>query len=102
MLCIVSLDGYLVQVNPAWQKGLGYSAKEVSGQPIFNFIHPDDLHEVATITDLESAKASIDFEFRCRCKDGSYRRLVWTVTADAEHAYLYVTARDVNLRGSGA
>jgi PAS domain S-box-containing protein len=63
MLCIVSLDGYLVQVNPAWQKGLGYSAEEVSRQPIFNFIHPDDLPEVATITELESARASTDLEF---------------------------------------
>jgi PAS domain S-box-containing protein len=95
MLCLVSLDGYMLDVNLAWQNGLGYVAEEVSGQPLIRFIHPDDSARIATMTGIEPFNAApLDLEFRFCCKDGSYRQLTWTVIADADHACLYATVRD--------
>ena len=97
LLCIARFDGYFEQVNPAFQKILGYSESELTNQPFFNFIHAEDIS--ATLTEIEKLKQgipSINFENRYRCHNGTYRRLQWTVAAPKnEHSWLYATARDI-------
>ena len=43
LFCIKGHDGYLKQLNPAWEKVLGWSESEVRSQPWIKFVHPDDL-----------------------------------------------------------
>jgi len=42
MLCIASMDGYLLEVNPAFTRLLGLSATELRSRPFLEFVHPDD------------------------------------------------------------
>lgn len=41
LIQIISPDGRILYVNPAWHNALGYSDKETAGLSIFDIIHPD-------------------------------------------------------------
>ncbi|MCU1267866.1 MAG: multi-sensor signal transduction histidine kinase [Acidobacteria bacterium] len=95
MLCILGFDGYFRDVNPAWQKTLGYTRAELLATPFIEFIHPDDRD--ASLRESEKVaggQALIAFENRYRCKDGSYRSFQWSVTPVIEELVMYGVARD--------
>ncbi len=70
------------RVNPAWESVLGYTPDEIVGRPFADFIHPDDLEStVAHLAKRQAGDArSAGYENRCRCKDGSYRWIVWNAS----------------------
>ena len=45
LLCIATLDGYFVRVNPEWEKVLGYSTVELQSIRFLDLVHPDDKPE---------------------------------------------------------
>ncbi|MGB3514443.1 MAG: PAS domain S-box protein, partial [Microcoleaceae cyanobacterium] len=99
MLCIANFEGYFVQVNPAWEKTLGYTQEEILSQPFIDFVHPED--RKATETEIEKITKGTDvihFENRYRCKDGSYRWLMWNATPFTEQRIIYCVARDITKR----
>jgi len=98
LICVAKPDGYFDRVNPAWEKVLGYSIKEIMEAGYIGLIHPDDIK--ATMYEVQrqlSGVATINFCNRYRHKDGSYRFLEWQATP-AEGGLLYATARDFTER----
>jgi len=96
MLCIASYDGYFKQLNPAWERVLGYTLEEMTSRPILDFVHPDD--RVLTETERQRLRLGVgvvEFENRCLTRDGSYRWLAWRATAAPERRLIYAVARDV-------
>lgn len=96
IFCVAGLDGYFKQVNPSFQRVLGYSEEEVKSQPFLDFVHPED--QAATrqeVDKLGRGERTLKFENRYRCKDGSYKWLSWTSVPDLEAGLLYAVARDV-------
>jgi len=67
-----------------------------------DFVHPDD-HE-ATLSEMtkqiSGSHLTISFENRYRCKDGSYRWMLWTATPFKEGGLIYAAARDITERKS--
>jgi len=99
LLCICSADGYFKLLNPAWTTVLGYQTDELLGQPFASFMHPDDMEATtAEIVKLMGGALTVDFENRYRCKDGSYRSLLWTVAPLPEQELMYAVARDITDR----
>jgi two-component system NtrC family sensor kinase len=95
MFFIVGFDGYFKQLNPTCEKTLGYTAQELLSQRWMEFIHPEDqqstleqLHKLTTDT------STVRFETRYRCKDSSYKWLLWNVTSCHEQQVIYAVARD--------
>ncbi|MEK7486828.1 MAG: response regulator, partial [Planctomycetota bacterium] len=97
MLCIAGFDGYFKQLNPAWSKVLGYTLEELKTSPYFDFIHPEDRGKTETVAQnlTESQEPLFSFENRYRCKDGSYRWLLWSTIPIPEKQLLYAVARDI-------
>ena len=96
LLCIADTEGYFKHINPAWEKTFGYTKDEVLSRPYLEFVHPDD--QAATIAEaasVASGRTTLSFENRYRCKDGSYRWLLWSAVVRAEKGLIYCIARDI-------
>jgi PAS domain S-box-containing protein len=97
MLCTAGFDGYFKRLNDAWVHALGWSVEELCARPFLDFVHPEDVE----LTRRESNSLSggdyetVTFENRYRCKDGSYRTLLWSARTAPGQTTIYATARDV-------
>ncbi len=99
MLCIAGFDGYFKQLNPAWEKALGWTNEELMSKPYLEFVHPDDRQPtIDAAGGLAEGKTVITFENRYRCKDGSYRWISWNSYPLMEEKLIFADARDVTER----
>ncbi len=101
MFCITGLDGYIKKLNIAWERTLGFTGDELKSKPFIEFVHPED--RKATIAELQKLRAgvaTIFFENRYLCRDGSYKWLAWTSRPVVEENLIYAVARDVTERKS--
>ena len=101
MLCIATLDGYLVNLNPAWSATLGWTIEQLMAEPFITFVHPDDIDVTnAAAAKLTRGEPALDFENRYRCADGGWRWLSWNAVPDGQ--MIYATVRDVtDAKGAG-
>ena len=99
LLCVASLDGHFLRLNPAWTHVLGYQEAELRAAPFLDFVHPDDRAATVEATStLTTGARVINFENRYRARDGSYRWLQWSATPFADQGVIYAAARDVTER----
>lgn len=96
LICMASLEGYFLKVNPAFEKVLGYSKEEILQKNFMELIHPDDIEATKTeISSLEQGTSSPSFTNRYRCQDGSYRWLVWHSQPIEGTNTVYASAHDI-------
>ncbi len=97
-MTVAGSDGYFRRLNPAWQEVLGWSEEELRSRRFAEFVHPDDRER----TELETSRLlgehrTTGFQNRFRCKDGSYRTLLWNARAvDPPDGEIYAAARDIS------
>lgn len=98
LLVEASLDGYFVRLSERWETVFGWTREELMARPFRELVHPDDLTATNVYADaLEVAPGEVfNFENRYRCKDGSYRWLLWSARSD--HERKYAVARDITDR----
>lgn len=99
LICLIGFDGFFKQLNPLWEKSLGFSAEELLARPVTDFAHPEDRELMARelLRASESAR-SVSFENRFLCRDGSYRWLLWGAAGSPKEAITYAVARDITER----
>ena len=99
MLCVVGFDGLFKRLNPAWERHLGFRLDEILGRPFVEFLHPDDrASSTAEAARIAGGAETVSFENRYRCKDGSYRWMLWNAVPAMEEKAIYAAARDVTDR----
>ncbi|WP_414567713.1 ATP-binding protein [Nostoc sp. CCY 9925] len=92
LFCIIATDGCYHQVNPAWEKVLGWKPENLIGHPWLKFLHPEDI----AINQLpREPKLSWRWDNRYLHKDGSYRWLSWSLSTD-EQGLIYAIGKDIN------
>lgn len=99
--CIAGFDGYFKQLNPAWEKTLGWSKAELLSKPYIEFIHPDDrdasMQQIRSImegSNLFSGNHAV--ENRYLCKDGTCKWLSWASFVHVEEGLIFAVARDIS------
>jgi PAS domain S-box-containing protein len=94
LLGISTFAGHFISVNPAWTALLGWSDAEIRSMHVDVLHHPDDTeHSRAGRATLAHGAPRVRMENRFRHKDGSWRWISWTMTA--EQGLIYVVGRDV-------
>ncbi|WP_437720997.1 PAS domain-containing protein [Sorangium sp. So ce861] len=100
LLATADARGHFRDLNPAWERTLGWSLDELKAKPYIEFVHPGDREATLAETNaLFNGRATSRFDNRYLCKDGSYRWLGWAARVDmaepAEARLIYATALDV-------
>jgi PAS domain S-box-containing protein len=100
MLATIRPDGCFQQVNPRWEEVLGWTADELVATPSAEYVHPDDLQRTAAETSKlrGGGHETVSFENRHRCRDGSYRWLLWNSMYSPEDELVYAAAHDITER----
>ena len=94
LLCIATIDGYFLRLNPAWETTLGYARDELKAKRFFDFVHSDDVEATREATAaLARQQKVVDFANRYRRQDGEFRWLEWRAAAAGK--LIYAAARDV-------
>jgi diguanylate cyclase (GGDEF)-like protein/PAS domain S-box-containing protein len=100
LIATADFDGILTSVNGAWRETLGYRREELLGQPLIDLVHPEDRE--ATIAERTKltvlGEDTLNFQNRCRHRDGSYRWLEWMMRPDEATESFYAIARDITTR----
>lgn len=95
LLCQLGFDGRFQRLNPAWERTLGWTRRELMSRPFIEFVHPDD--RARTLEQNAKVRAggqALGFENRYLCRDGTHRWLLWNATADLGDR-IYSVARDI-------
>jgi PAS domain S-box-containing protein len=102
LLGVSNFDGYFTSVNPAWTELLGWSEEELLRLHVSELRHPDDapLSEAGR-AELAAGATAVRIENRLRHKDGSWRWLAWTLSAD-EDGLIYVVGRHTTAQKEAA
>lgn len=75
----LDLDGTILEMSDTWQNISGFAVKEVVGQSIYSFLHPDDHHKLHELVRLGGDTQRLTHnDVRLRHADGSYS---WYVVA---------------------
>ncbi len=86
----------IVFVSNACETLLGYSADELMGTPITNYMHPDDLAiSRASIDRVMNGQPHLDFRNRYIRKDGEIVHILWSAHWYQEEGVRIGVARDV-------
>jgi PAS domain S-box-containing protein len=101
LLGVSTFDGRFLAVNPAWTALLGWSEDEILGMHVDLLRHPDDAeYSRAGRMRLAQGAPRVRQENRFLRKDGNWRRIAWTMTA--EQGLIYVIGRDVTAEKDAA
>jgi PAS domain S-box-containing protein len=94
LLGVSNFDGYFTGVNPAWTKTLGWSEDEIKALHVNELRHPDDAPiGIEGRRRLAEGAGAVRLENRFRHRDGTYRWIYWTMTA--EQGLIYLIGRNV-------
>jgi PAS domain S-box-containing protein len=101
LLGVSNFDGYFISINPAWTRLLGRTEQEIKSMHVSELRHPDDAaHSMVGRAQLARGVPTVRMENRLRHKDGSWRWIHWTMTA--EKGLIYVAGRHVTLEKEAA
>jgi PAS domain S-box-containing protein len=96
LICIASMDGFFKQVNPAFEKILGWNEDYLLRTSFHELLHPDDLIIVTTqLEDFSRGIPAQNLILRTKCKDGRYKSIQWATTPQPATGYLFAIGRDI-------
>jgi PAS domain S-box-containing protein len=98
LLGTLDFEGFILSVNPAAERILGYTAAELEGRNFWALIHEDDVEAVSALGQtLVGGGVGDDFECRYLRADGSWVPIRWSLAADVESSMVFGVGRDMSL-----
>ncbi|MBP1204734.1 PAS domain S-box-containing protein [Duganella sp. 1411] len=101
VMLVVTLDGWVAAVNPAFTRLLGWEEAEVVGTSLYNLVHPDDMAASrAEMAALAEGRHTFKFENRTLRKGGGHAILSWTAVPDER--FVHAVGRDMTAERAAA
>lgn len=98
MLAIAGFDGYFKRLNPAWESTLGFSQDEFLSRPFIDFVSIGSRSEAIAELDKLSSGTPISFESQMMSKSGSFRWILWNISATPDVQEFYFSGQDISAR----
>ncbi|MCD0490584.1 PAS domain S-box protein [Pedobacter sp. MC2016-14] len=96
LICVASNDGFFKQINPAFEKILGWDEEFLLHNTFHTLLHPEDVAiAAAQLEEFAKGTPAINLLLRTRCKDGTYKSIQWVTTPEPETGFLFCIGRDV-------
>ncbi|WP_085810885.1 PAS domain-containing sensor histidine kinase [Sphingomonas sp. TZW2008] len=96
LMATARLDGFLIQVNPAWERLLGWSEQELLTRPFIDIVAAEDHAAIAdVVARLSAGELVTGFVDHVRAKDGTTRTIMWTAVPEAGSNLFYIIGRDL-------
>ncbi len=95
LLGLAGFDGKLKFLNPAWEKILGYPAKELLDRPLRELMQQRGQAAVALLDRLLTEDSFDPMEFGLRCQDGTIKWFLWHRRFDSEHQAIFIAGYDI-------
>src|SRR5579884_2933240 len=96
LLFIAGFDGFIRQINPAFESVCGATTETLRSKPLIEFIHPDDQEQTAAeLEKLKKGGQTDSFEIRIIQPDGSWRWILWSATSLTEKELIYAVGHDI-------
>jgi PAS domain S-box-containing protein len=95
---VLDTEGRFLRVNPAWEKLLGYTSRDLAGKGFLRLVHPEDLQLIRTAAaELRGQGAVFQCENRLRARDGAYHWIEWRAYLDGS-GLIHAAGRNINER----
>ncbi|PWJ55304.1 PAS domain S-box-containing protein [Dyadobacter jejuensis] len=101
MICLTGANGYFRQINPAFERILGWKQAYLLKTSLYELIHPEDVgHTYQSLTQLLHRKedpnsSPANFVHRFRNSSGKYRYIQWTASYEPVSGNLFAIGRDI-------
>lgn len=93
---ILSDINYIIKINPAFTRILGYNQKDLVNKTFLSLSHPDDLIAATDVKNILKKGGVVEnYRGRSQCKDGTYKWLEWSGTSDLQTGMRFIVGRDV-------
>ncbi len=96
MLCMLDFNGYFKQLNPAWERTLGFTREELMSRPFIEFVHPGRSRANAEAErEGQGRQASARFREPLPLQGWLVSLVRWNPSPDSGEKVIYSVARDV-------
>ncbi len=96
LLCVADDEGHFMMLNPAWEKALSITRRELLSRPYLEYVHPDDREMTQQAAENALAGRQLAaFENRFRTADGTHRWFRWHVASSPSQNRIYAIGRDI-------
>ncbi|KQS91646.1 PAS domain-containing hybrid sensor histidine kinase/response regulator [Chryseobacterium sp. Leaf394] len=96
LICVLSVKGKFIKLNPAFSKLLGWSNEQSLNKSFTEFVHPEDKQTtVFALEDLAYGKTLSNFNNRYVTKSGEVKWIQWTLVPQPESGVVYTIGRDI-------
>lgn len=96
LLCVITLEGMCLRVNPATERRLGWPADQLHGRCLWDFVHPDDAELKGRLRDeLVAGRQVMHDRVRMVDRNDDVHWLEWLITPAGADALAYATALDI-------
>ncbi|HEX2234319.1 MAG TPA: PAS domain-containing protein, partial [Thermoleophilaceae bacterium] len=96
LLATTDADGRLLYVNRAWERMLGWEARDLIGRKAIHMAHPDEREAIEPALRAAAEQEEAAIECRITSRDGNWRWIDWRVRAEGGRWYL--AGRDISER----
>jgi len=92
-LMLIANDTHFELANPAWERTMGWSQQDLNELPWRSLLHPEDTELTEAVQNVLVVGTDVHhFINRYRCKDETYKTLVWSSKVTPSGKY-YCVAR---------